>query len=652
MSDKQTVPIGEAKGRPMLHWVGKRPLDYVTALPAQVVETFSPTGEEAEAQGLLFHGDNKDVLAWLLAHGYRGKVNLVYIDPPFDSGADYIRRIELRGVRTARLEGDAYSLGEQIQYRDIWGNDAYLQFMYERLLLLKELLADNGSLWLHCDYRRSHYLKCICDEAFTESSFIAEVVWNRAAPRGNVKMGLSVAHDTLLVYGKQPEPKWHPPLLDYDDEYKARFTKSDPDGRLYTLDNMINPNPARPNLDYEWKGVRRVWRVSKKRMQELEALGRLEYTTGGVARYKRYLDELEGKPLTTLWDDILPINSQALERQNYPTQKPEALLERVFSTSSDPNDLILDCFVGSGTTAAVAQKLGRRWIAADINKGAIQTTSKRLQTIIREQAEALATPQQGSLNLSGDEDGTPPPAALSFSVYRVNDYDLQVQHNEAVNLAVEHIGIQRTKTDIYFDGTLGKRLVKIVPFNHPLTLLDLQLLLDELKARPDEERDIVLVCLGKETTVDPWVEDRNKRHPVNKIEVIELRTDQKYGKFFVHQPAQAQVTIERRDGDTHSGGRILVVIKDFLSPTIVERLEMDTPLFKAQIPDWRAMVDVVLIDLAYDGEIFDITLSDVPERKNDLVSGTYELPAPEGATTVAVKIVDMLGEEVLVKAEV
>jgi len=496
MSDKQTVPIGEAKGRPMLHWVGKRPLDYVTALPAQVVETFSPTGEEAEAQGLLFHGDNKDVLAWLLAHGYRGKVNLVYIDPPFDSGADYIRRIELRGVRTARLEGDAYSLGEQIQYRDIWGNDAYLQFMYERLLLLKELLADNGSLWLHCDYRRSHYLKCICDEAFTESSFIAEVVWNRAAPRGNVKMGLSVAHDTLLVYGKQPEPKWHPPLLDYDDEYKARFTKSDPDGRLYTLDNMINPNPARPNLDYEWKGVRRVWRVSKKRMQELEALGRLEYTTGGVARYKRYLDELEGKPLTTLWDDILPINSQALERQNYPTQKPEALLERVFSTSSDPNDLILDCFVGSGTTAAVAQKLGRRWIAADINKGAIQTTSKRLQTIIREQAEALATPQQGSLNLSGDEDGTPPPAALSFSVYRVNDYDLQVQHNEAVNLAVEHIGIQRTKTDIYFDGTLGKRLVKIVPFNHPLTLLDLQLLLDELKARPDEERDIVLVCLG------------------------------------------------------------------------------------------------------------------------------------------------------------
>ncbi|MFC2015529.1 site-specific DNA-methyltransferase [Chloroflexota bacterium] len=646
MTDKQTVPIGEAKGRPMLHWVGKRPLDYVTAFPAQMVEAFNPADEQTDAQGLLFHGDNKDVLAWLLAHGYRGKVSLIYIDPPFDSGADYLRRVELRSVRTSQLIGDSYTLGEQIQYTDIWTNDNYFQFIYERMLLLKELLADDGVFWLHCDYHKSHYLKCICDEVLSGGSFITEVIWNRAAPRGNVKKGLSVAHDTLLVYGKGPSTKWHPVTLEYSDEYKERFNQIDPDGRRYTLDNMISPNPNRPNLDYEWKGVRRVWRVTKARMKELEAEGRLGYTAQGVARYKRYLDELEGQPLTTLWDDIFPVNSQASEREDYPTQKPEALVERIVMTSCDPGDLVFDCFVGSGTAAAVAQRLGRRWMAADINKGAIQTTSKRLQTIIREQIESGTQPQQGKLVPDDSNKGEPEPAALSFSVYRVNDYDLQVQHNEAVSLAVEHIGIQRTKTDVYFDGTLGKRLVKIVPFNHPLTLLDLQLLQDELKSRPDEERDIVLVCLGKETTVDPWVEDHNKRHPVNKIEVIELRTDQKYGKFFVHQPAQAQVKIERRDGN------ILVEIEDFLSPTIVERLEMDTPLFKAQIPDWRAMVDVVLIDTAYDGETFDITLSDVPGRKNDLVSGTYELPAPEGATTVAVKIVDMLGEEVLVKAEV
>ena len=652
MTQQQTVQIAEAKGRPMLHWVGKRPLDYVTAFPAQLVETFNPAGEETNAQGLLFHGDNKDVLAWLLAHGYRGKVNLIYIDPPFDSGADYVRRVQLRGVTsTARLESEAHSLGEQIQYTDIWANDMYLQFMYERLLLIKELLAENGGIWLHCDYHKGHYLKCLCDEIFSESNFTTEIVWKRSTPRGNVKKGLSVAHDTILVYSKGPDPKWHPPLLEYSEDYIARFTNTDADDRRYTLDSLISPNPDRPNLDYVWKGVRKVWRVTKQRMQKYEAQGRLEYTSAGVARYKRYLDELEGRPLTTLWDDIFPVNSQALERVDYPTQKPESLVERIIRTSSAPGDLVLDCFVGSGTTAAVAQKLGRCWIAADINKGAIQTTSKRLQTIIREQIKAGATPQQAMLLTSpgvggGGGGGGEAPAALSFSVYRVNDYDLQVQHNEAVNLAVELVGIERTKTDTFFDGTLGRRLVKIVPFNHPLTLLDLQLLQDELKARPDEERDIVVVCLGQEMAIDPWLEEYNKRRPINKTEVIELRTDQKYGKFFVYQPAQAQVQIERQDGN------IVVEIEDFISPTIVERLEMDTPLFKAQIPDWRAMVDVVLIDTAYDGDVFNIALSDVPEKKNDLVSGHYELPAPDGPTTVAVKVIDMLGEEVLVTAKV
>jgi len=172
VADEQNVQVGEAKGRPMLHWVGKRPLDYVTAYPSQLVETFNPTGEETDAQGLLFHGDNKDVLAWLLAHGYRGKIDLVYIDPPFDSGADYVRLVELRGIKSSiKLEGEAHSLGEQIQYTDIWTNDTYLQFMYERLLLIKELLASNGSIYLHVDWHNGHFLRCIMDEVFGSVAF-------------------------------------------------------------------------------------------------------------------------------------------------------------------------------------------------------------------------------------------------------------------------------------------------------------------------------------------------------------------------------------------------------------------------------------------------------------------------------------------------
>lgn len=641
MPEGKTIKLTPAKGRPMLQWVGKRPLERVTAFPAQLVEKFTPV-PDTQGEGLIFHGDNKDVLAWLLTNGYRGKINLVYIDPPFDSGADYVRKVELRGGTTnVKMDSEGHTLGEQIQYTDIWANDNYLQFIFERLLLLKELLAEDGTLWIHCDYHRGHYLKCICDEVFAETNFIDEVVWKRAAPRGNVVRGLSVAHDNLLVYSKGHNPKWHPPTLPYTDEYKARFTNVDLDGRRYTLDNMISPNPDRPNLDYVWNGVRRVWRVTKEKMAALEAKGRIEYTSNGVARYKRYLDELDGQPLTTLWDDIAPVNSQAEERENYPTQKPEVLLNRIINTTSDPGDIVLDCFAGSGTTAAVAQKLGRRWIIADINKGAIQTASKRLQRIIQEQVETMQKAQSQSVSLADDVTGESQPAQLAFSVYRVNDYDLQIQHNEALNLAIEHVGIERLKSDSFFEGTLGKRLVKIIPFNHPLTRLDLQAIQDELKKRSNEDRDIVVVCLGKELVTDPWLTDYNHRHPVNKISVIELRTDPRYGKFFEHQPASMEVEVTRKDG------KIVVDIVDFISPTILERLEMDSGMFKAKITDWRAMVDTVLIDTAYDGQVFNVALSDVPERKADMVVGHYELPAPVVETTVAVKIIDMLGEEAL-----
>ena len=164
---------------------------------------------------------------------------------------------------------------------------------------------------------------------------------------------------------------------------------------------------------------------------------------------------------------------------------------------------------------------------------------------------------------------------------------------------------------------------------------------DELKKRSSEDRDIIAVCLGKELAADAWLAEYNHHHPVNKISVIELRTDPRYGKFFEHQPASAEVHVMRKDG------KIVVDIEDFISPTILERLEMDSGMFKAKITDWRAMVDTVLIDVAYDGEVFNVALSDVPERKADLVVGHYELPAPADATTVAVKIIDMLGEELL-----
>jgi len=679
---KKSVEIRPAKGRPMLTWVGKRPLQQVTAFPAQHIETFDPSRDAAKRQGpvwqnwsqgfpkggLLFHGDNKEVLASLLANGFRGKVRLIYIDPPFDSGADYLRRVKLRGPKgSAKIEGEAYTLGEQIQYTDIWSNDNYLQFMFERLLILKELLSEDGSILVHADCRKGYHIRCLLDEVFGPSNFRNEIIVRRGVKSLQAQFdsidALSSGNDMVYLYSKGPDTRY-PKLQTVLKETRPG-----------TWNNHWR-GTDRPTMRYELLGVTPAdgqWRWSRER--SLKAVsnhrGFLEVADnyGGIDDYyaamKSRGTELDfirlngaGKPehyvppatsrlCSAVWTDIRAYDSGA----PFPTQKSEQLIERILRWLTAPGDMVLDCFVGSGTTAAVAQKLGRRWIACDINRGAIQTTSKRLQSAIQGQIEAgnKRNRAQNDIILNDEKDTEPRPAQLSFAVYKVNDYDLQIQHNEAVNLACEHIGVSRTRVDPFFDGTLGRRLVKIVPFNHPLTPLDLEELREELEARPDEGRDVVIVCLGKQVAADAWLEDWNRLRKSegfpNKIQVIELRTDPKYGKFFVHRPAEAKVSIRR------SNHKIEVDIEDFISPTVIERLSQQSDLLAPEIDDWRWMVDSVMIDPAYDGEVLNVVLCDVPERKKDLVLGSYELPAPADKTTVAVKITDVLGEEILVLRE-
>lgn len=682
----------------MLQWVGKKPLDSVTAYPAQLMDRFDPTNAATPLefpryddlkdnwQNLLFYGDNKDVLANLLANGFRGKVNLAYVDPPFNTGQDrYVRRVQFRGAIASRVEGEEMSLIEQTQYANAFFPDLYLQFMFERLLLLKELFHDDGVLVLRIDYHYAHYLKVIADETFGNDYFVNEILISRQRESAGSPNKLEVETESLFVYSKSRKPTFNKPKVRRsvaNIQWTAflmggeRFPRerkflgkalTPPDGQHFSL----NQQKVEQLLEERFLRVRcrncgalhfygktqeeleRFMRRKENRFKFYDIYSDRDYF--GVERLEKcqscssenfaveYLGSDE-EAVANNWTDI-PSYSQIT---GYPTENSEELLQRITETFSSENHLLLDCFSGSGTTAAAAQKLGRRWIAADINKGAIQTTSKRLQTIILEQIEKS---KQGKLIKA---DGEIKPAALAFSLYRVNNYDLQIQHNEAANLAVEHLGVTRTRTDNFFDGTRGKQLVKIIPFNHPCTLLDLQLLDDELKKR-NETRDVLVVCLGKESSADAWMVDWNKRRPVtrrekdgkpiewlNKIELVELRTDKKYGGFFAHQPAHADVSIARK------GDQVVIEIRDFISPTIVERLKKDETLFSVKIPDWRAMVDAVMIDTDYNGSVFNITHSDVPERKNDLVEGKYELPAPRKGATVAVKIVDMLGEEVLV----
>ena len=664
------VPIARAKGRPMLSWVGKKPLGRVTAFPAQAIERFSATDaattqalgsadwskwpQDLPQGGLLYHGDNKEVLAHLLANGFRGHVKLIYIDPPFDSGADYVRKVQLRGPKgTIKIDGEDYALGEQVQYTDIWSNDNYLQFMYERLLMLRELLADGGTLWMHCDWHRSHLLRLVVEEVFGEGSLMNEIVWKRTASRNDAKT-FGHVHDTLLYLVKGAENRtWNRQFVEYAPEYLDKYySQNDGDGRLYTADNLTASGLRNGSSGSTWRGFSPRekgvhWKYKTEELDRLDAAGLIYWPKGGTGfpRLKRYRDELKGKPIDSVWDDLFAVNSQADERSDYPTQKPETLLERVILSCSNPGDLVLDCFIGSGTTAAVAQKLGRRWIGCDINKGAIQTTAKRLQGVVREQAAALASATQGEL--VAREDAPPAPCQLSFSTWRVNDYDLHIQHNEAVELACQHLGIARTRTDPYFDGTRASLLVKIIPLNHPLTPLDLEALRTELKNRPEEERDILIVSLGQEHKAREWVAQYNHNRPVNKIHLTELRTDRKAGGFIKHEPMSVQAHLER-DGQG-ADARLVVQIDDVVSPSIIARLDLQEGIFRASIPDWRAVVDCVLIDTQHDGDIFNVTLADVPARKQDLVAGRYELPAPPSGATVAVKVIDMLGEECVVR---
>jgi len=580
MKKENKIKITAAKGRPMLNWVGKKPLDYVKGFPAQLVEVFNPlntdrivdipTYKELEDnwQNLLFHGDNKDVLATLLELGFRGKIDLIYIDPPFKSGADYVRKVELRGLKSlGRIEEDEASVLQQTMYFDIWNNDTYLQFMYERLQLLKELLSEKGSIYVHIDKEQSHYIKIIMDEIFGNGNHRGSIVWNTAVPE---------------VAGF----KWLSNNWIYSQAIIHYYTKS-------KTDFIFNK----------------------------------EYI-----KVKQKSGDISKKPVTDIWNDIENFGGYLGAKDiktGFQTQKPEALLKRIIKASSDPDDIVLDCFIGSGTTVRVAQNLGRRWIGCDINKGAIHLTSRELQKIINVQTENAEAKY------------------LTFDTYKVNNYDLKLLRTEAIELAVQHIGIQRTKTDRFFDGYLGKTLVKIIDFNHPLTLLDLQILQDELKRRPNEDRDITMVCLGKELAVDPWIEEWNKKHPINKIRVIELKTDKKYGNFLIHKPAEAKIKIQRK-----SKNKTFIEIEDFISPTIIERLNIDSKLFKIKIPDFRCMIDTVLIDTNYNGNIFNIIYADVPKKKTDLVEGKYELEILQDKTTVAVKVIDMLGEEVIYTNEI
>jgi adenine-specific DNA-methyltransferase len=333
----------------------------------------------------------------LLSQGYEGKIDLVYIDPPFLTSEDYHYNLRLAGY------GDIVKLPtllERLAYRDTWdeGIDSYLDMLYPRLQLIRRLLSDRGSLYLHIGSNIQHNVRSLMDEVFGKTAYVNEVIWKRTSAHNDPgKFGK--IHDILFFYAKSGNYIWNPQYGEFDEEYIQSFycyvespsgeirrlkpSEGPPEGwRRFSSSDLQSPHP-RPNLMYEYKGFkppRNGWKVSQEQMQRLDEERRLLFppSPDGQVRRKTYLDEREGRPLQDIWDDIPPIQAQASERVGFPTQKPEALLERIILSSSDSQSIIADFFSGSGTTAAVADRLRRRWIAADFSKVAIQVTRARL----------------------------------------------------------------------------------------------------------------------------------------------------------------------------------------------------------------------------------------------------------------------------------
>jgi hypothetical protein len=482
-----------------LIWPGKTHEVTNVVLPFQSIEQIDePRSETAAAQTDLFQmdratgrqsggwtnkliwGDNKLVLSSLKNGPLRrelenaGGLKLVYIDPPFDVGADFSFNVEIGDANLVKEP----SVLETLAYRDTWGRgtDSYVAMMYERLVLIRDLCAESASLYIHCDSRVNSYLRLICDEIFGPSNLVNEIAWRRTGAHGTTRSYGSI-HDTILFYCKGPDYTFETPTVALDEAYlDSHYTLQDADGRRYQLisahgagqgparrfgERLLEPPPGRH------------WANSQENIDEMIASGKIVFTSTGMPRVKRYADESRA-PVQSIWLDVAVVNSQAEERVDYATQKPESLLRRIVEASSNANDLVADFFCGSGTTLAVAEKLGRKWIGCDLGRFAVHTARKRLIGVQRE-LKAAGKPYRSFeiLNLgkyerqyfAGIDPTLPEAERLALSTQKEEHY---------VSLILFAYKAERVFQSPPFHGRKGSTFIVVGPLDAPVTRFSIE----------------------------------------------------------------------------------------------------------------------------------------------------------------------------------
>jgi DNA modification methylase len=448
----------------------------------------------------LIWGDNKLILSSLKNGPLRdeiekqGGLKLIYIDPPFDVGADFSMDIEI-GDNTFTKKANIL---EEIAYRDTWGKgaDSFIAMIYERLALMRDLLAEDGSIYVHCDWRVNSYIRLVLDEVFGTDNFINEISWRRANSK-TPSNKIAVIHDTILFYAKSENYIFSTQYHEYKEGYiESRYTNKDENGRMYTLQAMYGkgPGPSRKFGDREIAPPPGShWRWTQERIDRAMQEGIIIFPRDGEGkpRFKDYVDTKLGIPLQTIWNDIPDVNSQAKERADYPTQKPEGIIERIIKLSSNEGDLIADFFCGSGTTAAVAEKLGRKWIVADLGKFAIHTTRKRMIGVQRQlKVEGKDYRAFEILNLGKYERqhyiGVNPNL-------REAEQRKQLDEKEAafVELILRAYRAEKTEGFNTFHGKKAGRLVSVGPVNLPVTRMFVEEVILECRQKHITRVDIL-----------------------------------------------------------------------------------------------------------------------------------------------------------------
>lgn len=532
LPEKYRFILFEDKREVELVWNGKSRDVCTTVLPFQSLEHIDEPRAETKAQEDLFDsrgrqqkgwtnkliwGDNKLILSSLKSGALRqqiedaGGLKLIYVDPPFDVGADFSMDVEIGG-ETFHKEAN---LLEQIAYRDTWGRgaDSFIAMIYERLSLMRDLLAHDGSIYVHCDWRVNGYLRLAMEEVFGRDNFRNQIIWKRTGARSGT-VGFNIIDDSILFFSKSDRLTWNTQYVPYSKEYLDDFFRNrDSSGRRYRLTILTAPGKRTGPSGEPWRGENptqkgRHWafpRYMRPKLQDpetedvqealdqLDAMGRVHWPEkkGGVPSFIQFEDDMDGVELQSIWSDISPIGAQALERSGYNTQKPESLLERIVKASSNEGDLVADFFAGSGTTAAVAEKLGRKWIATDLGKFGIHTTRKRLIGVQRE-LKAAEKPfrafevlnlgryeRQAYLNVVGRLSGAQKEQALARK-----EHDFR----ELILRAYKALPLE---SEAFFHGKNGGRLVVVGPINLPVGRLFVEEVITECRKRGASRVDVL-----------------------------------------------------------------------------------------------------------------------------------------------------------------